>query len=283
MPEEQINYFWAIFTGSLVLITLVVLVIAIIIIAQRKKTYARKKEREYLRTIKSIRERLSRNWAYYESFGSTDFAALKDKDLIEILVSFNPSVENAKITAEDLIDKYGSLRAVIDALVGQQGPLEGISERHTFIMRIFKSVSERYLSQNLIDLPYGNSSKAIYDYLYHSMRGLEYEKFKLISLNAQNKIISIDDLANGTTTEAMVYIREVLKQILVKNAVSVVFVHNHIARDVKPSRDDIDLTKQLTQACKLFDVDVLDHIIIGDNTYFSFAESGMITGERIKC
>ena len=260
---------------------LVVTIISIISYAKKRIYSGRVREEEYLSSLNIIENKLIRNKHLFNRFtqyGITDFS---DLELVDLLISLNPSVEHSELRADELINKYHSLRGVIDALVGKSSSIEGIKIKHTFIMRLFKEVGERYLRQEFIDLPYGGSTKVLFNYLKHSMRGLEYEQFKIICLNSQNRIISIDNISNGSVTEAAVYIREVIKLVLAKNAVSIVIVHNHLDSNIEPSLEDIYLTEKMMEACQLFNIFLLDHIIIGDNKYYSFAEHSLIKSDGI--
>ncbi|MFH1016328.1 MAG: DNA repair protein RadC, partial [Chloroflexota bacterium] len=128
----------------------------------------------------------------------------------------------------------------------------------------------------ILDRPFLKSSQEIFDYLYHSMRDLKKEVFKVVYLNSQNQIIDAVDLSGGTVDASSVYPREVMEGALKSSAVSLVFVHNHPSGNPDPSPSDRDLTRQLVYAGKTMRIKVLDHIIIGDNRYFSFADGGLI-------
>ena len=214
---------------------------------------------------------------FYES-GLNGFS---DTEVIEFLLSFRPSCGDAGKTSRQLIDNFDSLREVVDAVATGRAQSGGMSEEQVLLIRLVKDISERYLNQNLVECPLGNSPKAIFDYLYHSMRGLDKEVFKVISLNGSNRIIDIHDAAIGTVSEAVVYIREIIKHLILLHANSAVFVHNHLDNNVNPSKDDRQLTDELMKACKLMNIRVLDHIIIGDNKYYSFADAGIIKAEKI--
>jgi len=108
------------------------------------------------------------------------------------------------------------------------------------------------------------------------MRDLKKEIFKVIFLDGKNKIVEIEDLFEGTLNTSSIYPREVIKSALKNNALSLIFVHNHPSGDPIPSPSDKDITKELVSAGGLMQIKVLDHIIIGDNRYFSFADEGLI-------
>jgi DNA repair protein RadC len=112
--------------------------------------------------------------------------------------------------------------------------------------------------------------------LYHSMRDLKKELFKVIYLNTQNQIIDTSDLFAGTVDSSSISPREVMENALKQNASSLIFVHNHPSGDPEPSRHDKEVTRGLVFAGNIMQIKVLDHIIIGGNKYFSFADQGLI-------
>jgi DNA repair protein RadC len=112
--------------------------------------------------------------------------------------------------------------------------------------------------------------------LSQEMRDLDQEVFKVILLNGQNHVLNILEVARGSLTAARVYPREVVKMALRYSAAALVFVHNHPSGVAKASEDDKKITRDLVLACLLIGMKVHDHIIIGDNDTFSFADAGLI-------
>jgi len=108
------------------------------------------------------------------------------------------------------------------------------------------------------------------------MRDLKKEVFKVIYLNSQNQIMETVDLFQGTVNSSSVSPREVIEGALKNNAISLIFVHNHPSGNPEPSAGDRELTRELVYAGKIMRLNVLDHIVIGDNRYFSFANEGLI-------
>jgi len=120
------------------------------------------------------------------------------------------------------------------------------------------------------------NSKEVFDYLYLTMRDLKTEIFKVIFLDSANQTIDDENLFEGTLNASSVYPREIVKSAVNKNAASLIFVHNHPSGDPTPLGSDRAITEDLVYACNLVQITVLDHIIIGDNVYFSFADEGLI-------
>jgi DNA repair protein RadC len=114
------------------------------------------------------------------------------------------------------------------------------------------------------------------DYLRLSLMGREHEVFVCIFLDAQNRVIAVEEMFRGTLTQTAVYPREVIKACLHHNAGAVIFAHNHPSGIAEPSRADEALTTSLKQGLAFVDVRVLDHMIVGTDSVMSFAERGLI-------
>ena len=99
---------------------------------------------------------------------------------------------------------------------------------------------------------------------------------KVIYLNSQNQVIDTEDLFQGTVNSSAVHVREVMESALRNSAVSLIFAHNHPTGNPEPSKSDYDITRDLVHAGVVMQIKVLDHIIVGNNTYFSFASDGFI-------
>lgn len=119
------------------------------------------------------------------------------------------------------------------------------------------------------------SSQATMDFLKFKLRKYEREVFAIIILNNKHQLIEYSELFFGTINAASVYPREVVKAVLSENGAAVIFAHNHPSGETEPSQADIDITIRLRDALALIDVQVLDHIVIGDGAT-SFAERGLI-------
>lgn len=102
------------------------------------------------------------------------------------------------------------------------------------------------------------------------------EVFYCICLDIKNKIIGIHEVSRGTLTSSLVSTREVFKRILLNNSCKVILAHNHPSGSVEPSEPDKKITKRLVNAGDILDVEILDHLIIGDGTYYSFKENSMM-------
>lgn len=114
------------------------------------------------------------------------------------------------------------------------------------------------------------------NYVLSEMSVLEQEHFRVMTLNTKKEINFIREISKGTINMTIVHAREVFRAAISDNAHSIILLHNHPTGDPSPSKEDIGLTKNLMEASKIIGIDILDHIIIGDNRYFSFLEEGLL-------
>ena len=124
--------------------------------------------------------------------------------------------------------------------------------------------------------PSSRVRKQVRDYLRLTFGGAEEERFVVLFLDSQNRLIAVEEISRGTLCQTSVYPREVVKRALHWNAAATIFAHNHPSGVAEPSRADEMLTVALKQSLALVDVKVLDHFIVGGSTVMSFAERGLI-------
>jgi DNA repair protein RadC len=112
--------------------------------------------------------------------------------------------------------------------------------------------------------------------IMQDMRYLDREHFRAILLNVKNQILDVVTISIGTVNSSLVHPRELFKDAIRTSSSGVILVHNHPSGDPSPSRQDKDLTTRLIEAGKVLGIEILDHIIIGDNRYVSFKETGLM-------
>lgn len=134
----------------------------------------------------------------------------------------------------------------------------------------------RSLHETLQQKPALNSPSTVRDYLRLLLSGKEHEVFVVLYLDAQNRVIEVEELFRGTLTQTSVYPREIVKRALHYNAGATIFAHNHPSGVAEPSHADEALTQALKQALALVDVKVLDHFIVAGSGVLSFSERGLI-------
>lgn len=202
--------------------------------------------------------------------------SLSNAELLAIALRTGVAGRSAIQLASDVLDDFGGLRGLFAASAEDLAKTKGLKTAKIAQLKAALELSKRFLQEDLKQKPILESSQEVFDYLYQSMRDLETEVFKVIFLNGQNQIIDIVDVFRGSVDSSSVYPREVVKLALKYSAPAVVFAHNHPSGAYMPSGGDKEMTKDLVFACMTTGIKVHDHIIIGDNQYYSFADAGLI-------
>jgi DNA repair protein RadC len=211
-----------------------------------------------------------------EKFLKSGLSGFHDYEIVELLLSLGTPRRDCKQAAKEAIRKFQTLRGVLEAPTEELQQIEGIGAHSAFGIKLVQEVAREFLKAKIMEKPYYKSSQEVFDYLYHSMRGLKKEVFKVIYLSSQNQILDTVDLSEGTVNSSSVSPREVIEGALKRNAPALIFVHNHPSGAIEPSANDKSLTRELVYAGRVMRIKVLDHIIIGENKYFSFAGEGLI-------
>ncbi|MDY6842992.1 MAG: DNA repair protein RadC [Thermodesulfobacteriota bacterium] len=211
-----------------------------------------------------------------EKFIESGISGFHDYELVELLLTLGTPRKDCKQQAKEAIKRFKTLRGVLEAPQEEIQEVKGIGSHNVFGIKLVQEVAREFLKEKILEKVICRSSKEVFDYLYHSMRDLKKEVFKVIFLDGKNQIIEIVDLFEGTVNASSVYPREIMKQALKHNALGLIFVHNHPSGDPRPSESDKEISEELVFAGNLLRINVLDHIVIGENTYFSFADDGLL-------
>jgi DNA repair protein RadC len=210
-----------------------------------------------------------------QRFIRSGFEGFEDKDIIELLLSLALPVQKAKQLAKACMEQFKNLR---DFLAAPPEELQqtGITPACMFCIKLLHELPVKVLKQRIVARSIYKSSKEVFDYLYYSMRDLKKEVFKVIYLNNRSQIIDTVDLFEGTVDNIPIRPREIIESALTQGAKALIFVHNHPTGDPIPSHSDKQLTRDLVFVGNILQIKVLDHIIIGGDSYFSFADEGFI-------
>jgi len=202
--------------------------------------------------------------------------SLSDAELLAIFLRVGVKGKTAIGLAQELLSRFGSLRELYAAPTEELESVLGMGRAKVAQFKAVIELSNRYLAEGFQDRPFVESSGDILKLLYQEMRDRDQEVFKVVLLNGQNHVLKIEEISKGTLTTAQIYPREVVKVALRYSAAALVFVHNHPSGVAHPSENDKKITRDLVLACRLMRIRVHDHIIIGDNDKFSFADAGII-------
>ncbi len=205
-----------------------------------------------------------------------------DVEILELLLSFGTPRTNCKEPARLLLAKYGSFAKVLEAPLASLREVKGIGPKNGFALHFIHAVAGYYLKERLHGKRYLHSSGEVAEYLIHSMRGLKREVFTVIYLDSSHAIIDSEIVAEGTLNVNTVYPREIIKRALEFHAAALIIAHNHPSGSLQPSTQDIKLTRTLVLLCTYMQLQLLDHLIIGDGSY-SFADHGVMDSLREEC
>lgn len=211
-----------------------------------------------------------------ERFLSAGLDGFHDYEVIELLLTLAMPRKDCKDAAKEALLRFKTLQGVLEASSRELCRVAGIGPKNIFGIKLIKAVADRYLKKRLIHKDAINDSKALFDYLYHSIGDKNREFFKVIFLDSKNQVIAADTLSEGTLTASSVYPREVIQKALSHDAAALIFAHNHPSGDPKPSSEDVAITRQLVFACKVMGLVAHEHLVIGDDRYYSFADQGYI-------
>lgn len=211
-----------------------------------------------------------------ERFLSSGISGFHDYEVIELLITLATPRKDCKDAAKAALKKFKTLQGVLEASPKALCEIRGIGPKNLFGIKLIKAVADRYLEKRLLYKDPINNSKELFDFLYHNIRDKNHECFIVVFLDAKNKVIATETLFEGTLTASSVYPREIVLAALNHHAAALIFAHNHPSGDPSPSSEDISITRQLVLACKVIGITVHEHLIIGDNQYFSFADEGHI-------
>jgi len=203
--------------------------------------------------------------------------ALADAELLALLLRTGIAGKNVLQLAQELLDRFGGLSGLLHARLDEVAAIKGLGgpAKRAELAAVLE-LSRRVLSEQLKARSAVDSPAAVRDYLRLHIGQRPHEVFCVLFLDAQNRLIALEELFRGTLTQTSVYPREVVARALQLHAAAVVLAHNHPSGCAEPSRADEALTRALQAALALVDVRVLDHLVITGDQALSMAERGLL-------
>jgi len=203
--------------------------------------------------------------------------ALTNSELLAILLRSGVHGHSAIDLARRIVEKFGTFRNMSHTDARDWKELKGLGPAKIAQIMAALEIGRRFREDEALEAKQKiASAQDIVDVVLPHMRDLKTEVSKVLYLNSDNRFIDITDAATGTVNHAMPIIREIIHTALQKFAAALVCVHNHPSGNVTPSPEDERFTKELAAAGKLMGIKVLDHIIIGGDTFYSFANDGAL-------
>jgi DNA repair protein RadC len=201
--------------------------------------------------------------------------ALSNAELIAILLRVGVPGENAVQVGQRLLQKFGGIGGLHRAPFNELCNQHGIAEAKAAQIKAAIELGRRLTLESPEERPAINSPADAAALVQYEMSALEQEHLRVLLLDRRNRVLEVVEIYRGSVNSSQVRVGEVFKEAVRKNASGVIVVHNHPSGDPTPSPDDVAVTRAIVQAGKLLDVDVLDHLVIGQGRWVSLKERGL--------
>lgn len=202
--------------------------------------------------------------------------SMSNSELLALILRTGTKDENILKLCDRVISHFGGINGLINPLPEDLKQIKGIGEAKAAQILALAELVGRFKSFKSGDEYSVSSPKDVAFYMMNEMKSLKKEYFKLIMLNTKNIIISVKNVSIGNLNSSIVHPREVFIEAIKTSSASVILCHNHPSGDPSPSKEDILITKRLKECGTLIGIEVLDHIIIGNETYISLKEKGIV-------
>ncbi|MES2173513.1 MAG: DNA repair protein RadC [Pseudomonadota bacterium] len=202
--------------------------------------------------------------------------ALHDHELIEYLLALAIPRRDTKPLAKALLREFGGIGGLMSADWQAIARVPGMGDTSTAAIKIVQASALRMLRNEVAARPVLASWQALLDYLRADMAYLHVERVRVLHLNSRNMLIRDDHMGDGSIDQAAIYVREVIKRAMELGSAALILVHNHPSGDPSPSRQDIDITRQIVEAGKRLGISVHDHIIMAASGHASLRAQGLL-------
>lgn len=223
------------------------------------------------RKVEGHRERLR------QKFLQGGYSAFHEYEILELLLTYAIPRKDTKIIAKGLLEKFGSLEKIVSSSPDELSSINGIGQGAGIFLKLIGEVAKNLykggIEKEAIQL---KEKENLLRYLRGDIGFLSREVFKVIFLNNFNRVVGDEILFSGTIDKSAIYPREILEKALYYKAKGIIFAHNHPSGNIRPSKQDIQLTEHMQEVLEMVDIKLLEHIIITDDGYFSFLEEGLI-------
>ena len=199
-----------------------------------------------------------------------------DHELVEYLLALAIPRRDTKPLAKRLIAEFGGIGGLLNADWQALSRITGMGDTSIAAIKIVQAAALRMLRAQVKDQPVLASWQALLDYLRADMAHMTIERVRVLHLNTRNMLIRDEHMGDGSIDQAAIYTREVIRRAIDLGSSSLILVHNHPSGSPQPSRQDIDITRQIVEAGKPFSISVHDHIIIGAEGFSSMRAMGLL-------
>ena len=202
--------------------------------------------------------------------------ALADHEMLELVLFLALPRRDTKPIARDLISRFGSFAGAIAAPLRDLRCVEGLGEAGAAALKTIQAAALRLARAEVMEQPVLSNWDRLMAYLTAVLAREKVEQFRLLFLDARNRLLADEAQAHGTVNHTPVYPREVVKRALDLHATAIILVHNHPSGDPTPSRADIDMTREIKTAAEALGIVLHDHVIIGNGRWLSFRREGLL-------
>ena len=200
---------------------------------------------------------------------------LSEIDLLAILLGSGTGEASVLELAAQVLSRFGGLKCLGAASCEELATVRGVGPAKAALMQAALQLGRRMAAQPAETRPCIRCPDDVVNLMMEEMRCLDREHFRALLLNAKNQVLYADRIAVGTLSQSSVHPRELFKNAIKRSAAAVILVHNHPSGDPTPSKEDLDVTRRLARAGEIIGINVLDHVVIGDNNFVSFKASGL--------
>jgi len=202
--------------------------------------------------------------------------ALSAQEILAVILGRGISGESVMVTAQRLLSQFGSLKGIADASLEELSKVRGIGlAKAAQIRAAFELTSRLESYQDSGKRETAKTPEDVVALVRSRLKGKKKEYFLALLLDTRNRLIRVAEISVGSLDSSIVHPREVFKEAVAASAASVIFAHNHPSGDPEASEDDLNLTKRLAEAGEIMGIDVLDHVIIGEEKYLSLKREGL--------
>ena len=202
--------------------------------------------------------------------------SLLDHEVLELLLYYSVPRKDTNELAHKLLNDFGSIDVLFESDPLDIMRISGVSEQTAVLLSMVPPLAGRYYNKKFSEKTLLDSSDKIGNFAVSLFAGKTYECFYCICLDSRRKLIAAPKISEGTVNEAHIYPRRIAQEALKYKAVNVVLAHNHPGGGLLPSSADVQTTAVVLSALAPLDIEVSDHIIVGGDKYYSFAEHGKI-------
>ncbi len=202
---------------------------------------------------------------------------LSNEELLSIILKTGNGKVSVREISNNLLNYFNGIENLKNATKEQLQNVKGIGKVQALTILSVVELGKRiYMMSNGENKILLNSSRAIYDYMKYQLYDKKQEYFYCLYVNQKKELIERKLLFMGTLNRSVVHPREVFKNAYLCSASGIICVHNHPSNDISPSREDIRLTNALVELGQVNGIPIIDHIIVGNDNYYSFYEDGKI-------